>query len=352
MAIDVYKEWLGIPEGQRPPDHYQLLRLVQFEDDAEKVRKNYKKLNAHVRKYASGQYSTQSQDLLNELAKAMLCLTDEEAKLDYDRSMGREIDDRDESGRRPMTAYLQDEKLITSEQARQAKDHADRTGLTVRDAIVQLKMVDAETAARAHASELGRSYIDLADLAPDNDAMDQVPKAVVRRHNCLPLFIEPNAVVVACVDEPESELEDEIRLRFGKPIRPVIASGKAINKAIAANYAEGLRKTITPTVAAQKAKGKPGDSKTAAVAKPERTVLELTPEEREQRKKLGMIGMCWAIAGPGLLDNFFLWDMVWRNFFPRFMQNFPYILTIFVGIPLCLFCYFSFVKQPPGSNSQ
>ncbi len=50
MAIDVYKEWLGIPEGQRPPDHYQLLRLVQFEDDTEKVRKNYKKLNAHVRK--------------------------------------------------------------------------------------------------------------------------------------------------------------------------------------------------------------------------------------------------------------------------------------------------------------
>ena len=28
--IDVYKEWLGIPEGDRPPDHYQLLRLVQF----------------------------------------------------------------------------------------------------------------------------------------------------------------------------------------------------------------------------------------------------------------------------------------------------------------------------------
>ena len=32
MALDVYKDWLGIPEGPRPPDHYQLLRLVQFED--------------------------------------------------------------------------------------------------------------------------------------------------------------------------------------------------------------------------------------------------------------------------------------------------------------------------------
>ena len=75
MALDVYKDWLGIPEGPRPPDHYSLLRLVQFEDAADKVRANYTKLNAHVRKYASGKYSAQSQELLNELARAMLCLT-------------------------------------------------------------------------------------------------------------------------------------------------------------------------------------------------------------------------------------------------------------------------------------
>jgi len=74
--IDVYKEWLGIPADVRPPDHYTLLRLVMFEDDAEKVRANYRKLNAHVRKYATGQYLLRSQELLNELAKAMLCLTD------------------------------------------------------------------------------------------------------------------------------------------------------------------------------------------------------------------------------------------------------------------------------------
>ena len=71
--IDVYKEWLGIPEGDRPPNHYTLLRLVLFEDDIEKIRGNYRKLNGHVRRYATGQYLKQSQDLLNELAKAMLC---------------------------------------------------------------------------------------------------------------------------------------------------------------------------------------------------------------------------------------------------------------------------------------
>jgi hypothetical protein len=40
------------------------------------------------------------------MAKAMLCLTDEEAKQEYDQSLGRVIDDTDATtGRRPMTSY-------------------------------------------------------------------------------------------------------------------------------------------------------------------------------------------------------------------------------------------------------
>ena len=340
MTIDVYKEWLGIPEGQRPPDHYQLLRLIQFEDDIEKVRKNYKKLNGHVRKYATGPYSQQSQSLLNELAKAMLCLTDEEQKQEYDRSLGRVVDDRDETGHRPMTSYLQDQGVITSEQAREVKAHADRTGLSVRDAIVQLKMVDHETSARAFASELGRSYVDLADLVPENTALDMVPKNVVRRHNCLPLFVDETAVVVACTDEPDSELEDEIRLRFGKPIRPVIASGKSINQAIAANYAEGLRKE-----APEPSKGSGKKSATdLGSPKPKAAAVELTEDEKAQRRQLGMIFMCWSIVVPALLDAFVLWDLIWKKFLPGIFEWVP-ISMLLVGFPLAFVFYNTHVKQ-------
>lgn len=340
MAIDVYKEWLGIPEGPRPPDHYQLLRLVQFEDNVDKVRKNYKKLNSHVRKYATGQYSNESQSLLNELAKAMLCLTDEELKQEYDRSLGRVIDDRDESGRRPMTSYLQDEGAITSEQAKEAKAHADRTGLSVRDAIVQLKMIDHETAARAYANEMGRSYIDLADIVPENDAMDKVPKNVVRRHNCLPLFVDDSAVVVACADEPDAELEDEIRLRFGKPIRPVISSAKSINQAIAANYAPGMRKEVAEPV---KGASKSASKKSSAAVKVE--TEPLSQEEKAQRKQLGLIFMCWSIIIPAALDTWVFWDRIYRYFLPRFLEYTPYVSAILIGIPLAFLFYNTHVKQ-------
>ncbi len=52
--IDVYKEWLGIPEGDRPPNYYTLLRVVQFEDDVEKIRGNYPKAERSRSKVRNG----------------------------------------------------------------------------------------------------------------------------------------------------------------------------------------------------------------------------------------------------------------------------------------------------------
>ncbi|MBI1903276.1 MAG: general secretion pathway protein GspE, partial [Planctomycetia bacterium] len=69
QTIDVYREWLKIADANRPLNHYQLLKLKLFEDDAARIREHYRKLNEHVRKYASGQYGDESQKLLNELAK-------------------------------------------------------------------------------------------------------------------------------------------------------------------------------------------------------------------------------------------------------------------------------------------
>jgi len=334
VAIDVYKEWLGIPEGQRPPDHYQLLRLVQFEDDAEKIRKNYKKLNAHVRKYATGQYSVESQTLLNELAKAMLCLTDEELKQEYDQSLGRVIDDRDATtGRRPMMSYLQDDGVLSADQIREVKTHAERSGLSIRDALVQMKLVDSEVAARALAREMGRPFVDLSEMLPDDSILDQIPRSVVRRHVCLPLFVDNGALMIACVDEPDQELADEIRLRLNLPIHPVLATPLAINQAIAKYYAAGLRKEAPDSVKGSKS------SISTRTAKPR---SQMTEEEKAQAKQYAILGMCWSVIGFALLDTFVLYDMVYKK------MGLPELIPfsgIFLGCPIAAFLYMSYVHQ-------
>lgn len=331
MALDVYQDWLGIPEGPRPPDHYALLRLIPFEDDSEKVRKNYKKLNGHVRKYATGQYSVQSQDLLNELAKAMLCLTDLTRKKEYDRSLGREFEEeKTASGRPRMENLLIKEGHISDSQLQEARNFAEKAGIELRDALVQLKLVEPSVAAQALANELGIPYVDLADLHPDDEVLDRVPKALVKQNSIFPLFVDDGYLLVACTHLIELDLEEELRLRIGVPLRSVLADPKAITQAISKHYAPGARNEISeplvgsPGAATKGTAGTPAKGKDKPAAKKEKPKLaNLTPEERKerdrQRKQIALIMVCWSFVAAWLLDTYVvdpstnLADLDWKS---------------------------------------
>ncbi len=313
--MDVYKEWLGIPDGPRPPDHYELLRLKQFDDDTTKVRANYKKLNAHVRKYAIGQYSVQSQELLNEIAKAMLCLTDPERKRDYDESLGRVFATvKDDFGRQPFLDILVKQGKLTREQSREAQEFANKRGLSERDGVVQMKLVEPDVAAQALALHHGLSYVDLDDMIPEDDVLDATPRLLVKKQSIIPLFVDDDRLLVACVDMPDHEIEDEMRLRYGVPMRAVLATPRAISQAIAKYYAPGMRDDAQPYANAATAAppptkdGKPakgaaaGDLGKTAKAKPKSgpapRFSELSEDEKAQRKQMGLIAMSWSILVP------------------------------------------------------
>ena len=302
MGINVYQEWLGIPSDVESPNHYELLRLVQFEDDAEKIRKHYKRLNGHVRKYATGQYSVESQELLNELAKAMLCLTDSERKREYDEGLGREFHGEEEdSGPKSLPQVLIDRDIITRSQVSEIEDFANARGLSVRDAVVQMKLTDAETAAEALAIELKLPYVDLMEMTPDDSVLDGLPRSVVKRHQALPLFEDDDTLLVACVDQPETELEDEIRLRFNIPMRGVIATPKSINQGIAKYYAPGMRDESNVPAKSKKKKGKASSG-----SKPEKVMSQLSDEEKRDRKLIGYMMILWSVVGSALIDSFLL----------------------------------------------
>ena len=337
MALDVYKEWLGIPEGPRPPDHYALLRLKQFDDEVDRIRANYKKLNAHVRRYATGQYLDESQALLNELAKAMLCLTDHDRKREYDESLGREFS-AEEAGPKTMDQVLVAQKHVTRDQAREAVEYAERSGLELRDAFVQLKMVPSDVATQALAQELGLSYVDLSDLIPDEEVLDQVPRKVVRQYSVLPLFLDEGTLLVACVHQIDHVVEDELRLRFdGAAIRTVLVAKTSLDEAIAKFYAPGLRQEPGAKTAAKSAPAaeKEGDSKTKAKEKspaPEPAVKKAAPKRLEpkseeqirQNKQIFIIALCWSIVAAYLLDNFVVTPRV-------FFDMWSFLL--FIGLP-------------------
>lgn len=303
--IDVYKEWLGIPDGVRPPDYYTLLRLVMFEDDAEKIRSNYRKLNSHVRKYATGQYLVRSQELLNELARAMLCLTDPEGKSEYDESLGRKPAESEADEPRTTLQALLARGIIKRSQTAEIEQFAEARGLSHRDAVIQMKLAEPEEATRALATELRMPYVDLEDMLPADDILNRVPRRTVRKYSCLPLFEDRGRILVACIDEPDVQLEDEIRLRFGLPMRAVLAIPRSINQAIAKYYAPGAREEVAETTGTPAADRKKKQSEKTKVvtdaesAKPERprTREPLTAAERSQRIQYGLIAICWTVIG-------------------------------------------------------
>ncbi len=86
-SFDPYHKWLGVSPKDQPPNHYRLLGIDLFEDDADVIADAAEQRMVHVRTYQLGPYSELSQEILNELAAAKVCLLKPAKKLAYDAEL-------------------------------------------------------------------------------------------------------------------------------------------------------------------------------------------------------------------------------------------------------------------------
>jgi formylglycine-generating enzyme required for sulfatase activity len=83
--FDPYHEWLGIPASEQPPHHYRLLAITVFEESATVIENAADQRMAHLRTFQTGKHVGESQQLLNEVAAAKICLLNPEKKAAYDQ---------------------------------------------------------------------------------------------------------------------------------------------------------------------------------------------------------------------------------------------------------------------------
>jgi len=83
-SFNGYHVWLGIPPNEQPPNHYRLLGIAPFETDLDVIDHAADRQMAHVRTFQSGRNGALSQQILNELAAARICLLHAERKAEYD----------------------------------------------------------------------------------------------------------------------------------------------------------------------------------------------------------------------------------------------------------------------------
>ena len=87
QPFDPYEKWFGISPQDRPVNHYQLLGLKLFEPNLKLIRAAGEKRVEFLQDVSSGKYVDVAQKCLNEVAKAVLCLTNPAKKLAYDRDL-------------------------------------------------------------------------------------------------------------------------------------------------------------------------------------------------------------------------------------------------------------------------
>ena len=233
-TLDVYRDWLGIKETDRPLDYYQLLRLKRFEDDQDRVRRHYRKMHNHARKYATGEFSGASQELLNELARAMLCLADIRRKKEYDASLGRKV------VRGPRKKELEDifieRGLLSRQQLDIAQQYAAAVGLSLRDAVCQKEFVPQDAVMQAFAQAEGLPFLELSDVTIDESLLPKIPAVTARTHSVVPVMIEHDHLLLASPNPLDLQLEEDLRLRLGMPVRTVLCTSGDVNRLINEYY--------------------------------------------------------------------------------------------------------------------
>lgn len=282
MPLDVYRDWLEITETARPLNYYQVLKLNRFEDDSAKIRATYRKLNSHVRKYGTGEFAQQSQDLLNELAKAMLCLTDEVRKREYDASLGR--NDTGDSRRRTMEEILVGRKVLDSAQLDKARRFAKTINVELRDAVMQQKLAAPELVMQAYAESAGLPYIDLNDVQLDPELIPKFPAVLARQNSCAPLMVDDGRLLVVSPHALVPEVEDQLRLRTGFPVRTVLCTPAGIHEIISKHYPREAAAAEMAGAPPKSAPPRTASSKTTENKEAPSKAIQTGAEERHRRR--------------------------------------------------------------------
>jgi hypothetical protein len=87
LDFDPLSEWLEIPESERPPTHYSLLGLTYLETDHDCIQEAYLSRYQAVRRYEVGPRQEAAVQLLEDLSRAFLILSNPNRKRAYDKTL-------------------------------------------------------------------------------------------------------------------------------------------------------------------------------------------------------------------------------------------------------------------------
>ena len=126
--------------------------------------------------------------------------------------------------------------LLTKEQINKAKEQSAVSGAPIDKILVKDGAISDEDLASALADELDIPFMDLKDYLIDVDVIRLVPEKLAREKFIIPLFKIGNTLTVAMADPQDIITIDEVRVKSGMDVEPVLSSETAIKSAIEQFY--------------------------------------------------------------------------------------------------------------------
>ena len=139
---------------------------------------------------------------------------------------------------RRLGELLISKKLITRDDLDLALEQQQENGHQLGRILVGMDAIAEEVLVAILAHQAGVPYIDLADVEIDRVAVSLVSEKMARKWGLVPLNIEDNELVIAVSNPSNVMALDELKLKTGYRIKPMVSTKTDITDAI--NYQYGL----------------------------------------------------------------------------------------------------------------
>jgi len=135
---------------------------------------------------------------------------------------------------------------ISAEQLLAALEAQYAEGGKIGQVLVRSGIIDEDSVARALAEQKSFEFVSLTSFPISREAASQIPERLARRSLIIPIDYRDDSIVLAMADPLDVEAIDDVRLRSGLPVIPVVATPTQILYAIekfitAADAFEGLQ---------------------------------------------------------------------------------------------------------------
>jgi type IV pilus assembly protein PilB len=139
-------------------------------------------------------------------------------------------------GRHILGEMLLQEGLITPAQLEKAMAEQKATGKRLGHALIDLGYITEDNLLKVLGKQLDCPTVNLNEVIIDPEVIKLIPEDICRRYKILPYQLENNTIFLAMVDPLDFRIVNDIKFLTHKDIKPVLASEKALTKAISRYY--------------------------------------------------------------------------------------------------------------------